>query len=85
MKTHESEAALVGATAPLWSAAVAEEMRDHRGRWVALEEGRIVAVADSLDEVIEAATDAGCPEPLAFRVPANPDKATVYAAHPKGS
>ncbi len=77
--------AIVGVVPPLWSAEVAEEMLAHRGRWIALDEGVIVAVADSVVEVIERAAGEGVPDPLVYRVPARPELRAAYVVQPSAS
>lgn len=63
---------------PLWPDTVADELRGHLGRWVAIDDERIVAVADTLDEVHAQSEAQGVTEPLVFRVPANPGQVAVY-------
>lgn len=73
MSQRPAEPVISGVVPPLWSAEVAVEMLAHRGRWIALDEGMIVAVADSLDEVHERAEAEGVADPLVFRVPSHPE------------
>lgn len=85
MTRRAMEPVLSGVVPPLWPPEVAEQMRSHLGRWVALEDGQIIGAADTLDELLDRADADGYREPLVFRVPADPDRVTRYAGQPKGS
>jgi hypothetical protein len=55
--------------APVISRELSKELGEHRGRWVAVFQERIVAVADSAGEAKEAALKSGVTDPMIFRVP----------------
>lgn len=74
-----SESEQVDPARPLWSHETGEELSGHRGRWVALDGDRIVAVADSLPLVRREAREQGVTDPLVFRVPAHPRQVAAYS------
>lgn len=69
---------LAGLVPPLWSSAIADQFaQQHRGRWVAIHEDRIVAVGGSPTEVHEQAVSQGIDDPLLFQVPRQPERARI--------
>lgn len=54
------------------------DLQKHRGRWVALYAGEIVAVADSAREVIRIALENGVTDPTVLRVPSHPERLAFY-------
>lgn len=71
-----------GAAPPLWSDEVAQQMWAHLGQWVALQDGEIVAAADTLDEALDSARAAGATEPVVYQVPSHPERVAAYVAQP---
>lgn len=67
---------------PLWSDEVAELMRAHLSQWIALQDGQIVAAADPLDAVLDAAGAVGVVDLVVCQVPSHPDRVAAYAAQP---
>lgn len=51
---------------------------EHKGRWVAVDQNEIVAVGDSVAEVLAAAREAGHTDPLVFRVSASPERLAFF-------
>lgn len=77
MMNRDGQPTLMGLVPPLWSKAVAEQFAQHRGRWVAIHDDRIVAVGDSPTEVREEAVSHGIEEPLLFQVPRHPEQVRI--------
>jgi hypothetical protein len=63
-----------GVRPPVIDRRLAEELDEFRGRWVAIEDGRVVAVGDSLSEALERARERAYPDPLTFHVPSHPER-----------
>lgn len=59
----------------LFTPELERELWDHAGKWVAIVDQRVIAVADTLPALIRKARDVGHTEPLIHRVP---DKGTSY-------
>lgn len=57
---------------------VQHELSQHRGKWVALTRSEVVAVGDSVAEVLKAAMDKGVPSPILMRVPNSEPSAFYY-------
>lgn len=55
-----------------------DDLQQHKGRWVAIHLGSIVAVADSAQEVLEAALRKGVTDPTVLRVPLHPDRLAYF-------
>ena len=55
-------------------AELARQLEDYKGRWVAVDKGRVVASGNSATEAVDAALAAGVTDPLVFRVSAHPDR-----------
>ncbi len=70
-----------GVRPPVIDRRLAEELDHYRGRWVAIENGRVVAVADTLAEVLDRAREQSYPDPLTFHVPTHPGRAFYTARH----
>lgn len=78
---------------PVIEGPLAQELEQHKGRWVAVFEDRIVAVSDSAVEVKDEALRKGVTDPLVFRVPQHPNRLAFfdvvpwyqYSATPAGS
>jgi Family of unknown function (DUF5678) len=62
---------------PVIEQALAEELEQHRGQWVAIYQERIVGVSDSAMGVKEEALRNGITDPLVFRVPLHPDRLVI--------
>jgi hypothetical protein len=58
---------------PVISRELGKELEQYNGQWVAIDEQRIVASADSLPEVLRLAGERGFPDPLPFHVPTHPE------------
>jgi hypothetical protein len=63
-----------GVRPPVIDRRLAEELDGYRGRWVAIEDGHVVAAGDSLSEALERARECGFPDPLTYRVPLHPER-----------
>jgi len=61
-------------TAPVIEEGLAQELEEHKGRWVAVDQGVLAAVADSAIEARAGALAKGITDPLVFRVSAHPDR-----------
>ncbi len=57
---------------------LARELEQHKGRWVAIIDERIVAVGDSAPDVRQTALDGGVTDPILFRVPTNPSRLAFF-------
>ena len=53
---------------------LAKELSAYKGKWVAVDRGRVVASGDSATEAVEAAQKVGVTDPLVFRVSAHPER-----------
>lgn len=53
---------------------VADELDRYRGKWVALDDDRIVGAGDSVVDALNAARREGVTDPVVFRVPVHPDR-----------
>lgn len=84
MKQRDRQPFLAGLVPPLWSEDVAKELSEHRGRWVAVADDRLVAVADTLPEVRASALEQGIDDPLVFRAPSHPEQVAAYLVQPSG-
>lgn len=56
--------------APPITKALGEELAQHRGRWVCIDQQRLLSTGDSLVEAMDQATREGCDNPVCFRVAA---------------
>lgn len=54
------------------------DLQLHKGRWVAIFGGAIVAVGDSAAEVVSEALRNGITDPTVLRVPRHPDRLAYY-------
>lgn len=54
---------------PVISQKLSAELEAYRGRWVAVLDDRLVAVADSVSAVQKLALERGVTDPVVFRVP----------------
>lgn len=64
---------------PVFSQGTAEEMdRLYRGKWVAIDDDRIVAAGDDGVEVFRRAKSHGAADPVLFAVPLHPERAAFY-------
>jgi hypothetical protein len=63
---------------PAVSEQLATELDRHRGRWVAVEIDKIIAVAESVPEVVRLANERGAADPIVFRVPLHPERLTFF-------
>ena len=53
---------------------LSKELEQHKGRWVAVDNKRLIAVGDSVAEVTEKALKKHVTDPLVFRVPLHPER-----------
>ncbi|MGH2585590.1 MAG: DUF5678 domain-containing protein [Dehalococcoidia bacterium] len=67
---------------PVIDQQLAEELEGYRGRWVAIDAGRVIAPGDSLSDVIERAREQSVADPLTFRVPLHPHRRALDTALP---
>jgi hypothetical protein len=63
---------------PLIEVSLAVELEKHKGRWVAVFDGQIVAVGDSASEVRDQSLAKQVTDPTLFRVPVNPHRIAYY-------
>jgi len=59
---------------PVIDKKLAEELAHHKGRWVAVYNGHVVASGASASEVVQAALKKQVTDPLVFRVTAHPER-----------
>ncbi len=59
---------------PVIDEKLARQLEDYKGRWVAVDKGKVVASGDSATEAVEAALAVGVTDPLVFRVSAHPER-----------
>lgn len=69
-----------GTLAPVIDAELAAELEEHKGRWVAVHDGRLCGVGDSAREVLTAADAVGVSDPLVFRVRAHPERLAFFSS-----
>jgi len=62
---------------PAVSEQLAKELDRHRGRWVAVEGDKIIADAQSAQEVVRLANERGAADPIVFRVPLHPERLNI--------
>src|SRR5437773_1494411 len=67
-----------GVEPPVIDAALATELLNYKGRWVAIDEGHVVASGDTLTEAMDAAQARGVPDPLMYRVSVHPGSLRIY-------
>lgn len=67
-----------GVHPPVIDRQLAEKLSQYRGRWVAVDEGRVVADGESALEVLTHARALSVPDPLVFRVPLHPRRRAFY-------
>jgi hypothetical protein len=65
---------------PVIDGALAEELAAYRGRWVAIQDGHVVAAADDLRGVLQHARERGVPDPLVYQVPTHPHRKAFRSA-----
>jgi hypothetical protein len=65
---------------PVIDAALAEELDAYRGRWVAIDDGHVIAAADDVLDVVALARERGVEDPLLFHVPLHPERSAFYVA-----
>ena len=58
---------------PVNSRALGQELARYKGQWLAIDEQRIVASADSLMEVLRLSHERGVPDPLPYQAPTRPE------------
>lgn len=63
---------------PVIDEQLAREIAEHRGRWVAIDGGVLVAVADTAIGAQRAALEKGVTDPVIFRVPAHPERLAFF-------
>lgn len=59
---------------PVIDAALADELDNFRGQWVAVFRNHVIAAGSNAMEVAEQAHSEGASDPLLFRVPAHPSR-----------
>lgn len=59
---------------PVIDEQLARQLEGYRGRWVAVDKGKVVASGDSAAEAVEAALAVSVTDPLVFRVSAHPER-----------
>jgi len=63
-----------GVRPPVIDRQLAEELDGYRGRWVAIEDGHVVASGDSVIDVLARARERSFPDPVVFQVPMHPER-----------
>ena len=63
---------------PVLEERLARDLERHKGRWVAVDRGKIVAVADSAEQVLHDALQKSVTDPLVFRVPVHPERIAFF-------
>jgi hypothetical protein len=58
---------------------LADQLEDHKGQWVAVYQGALVAYGASAAEVFKSARDKGITDPTVFRVPAHPERLAYFS------
>ena len=60
---------------PIFSPSLQAELAQHEGRWVAVDDAaqRVIAVGDTVGEVVARARSMQVHDPLVLRVPAHPE------------
>jgi hypothetical protein len=59
---------------PVISESLAAELDQYHGRWVAIDEGTVVAFGDSVPDALARARERNVADPLVFYVPEHPDR-----------
>jgi hypothetical protein len=59
---------------PVIGPELAHELEEHKGRWVAVDNGQLVGVGDSAVEAKRLAEKGGHTDPMIFRVPTYPER-----------
>jgi hypothetical protein len=67
-----------GVRPPVIDRRLAEELTQYRGRWVAIEDGHVIAAGDSLSEALERARERSYSDPLTFHVPMHPERPFLF-------
>jgi len=62
---------------PAISGQLSEQLDRYRGRWVAVDNNRIIAEAEPALEVVSLANKRGCIDPIVFRVPLHPERLNI--------
>lgn len=63
-----------GTRPPVIDQALSRELEQYKGRWVAIDQGRVVASGDSAPEALAGARERSVMDPLLFRVPLHPER-----------
>jgi hypothetical protein len=63
-----------GINPPAIEEQLAKALDRYRGKWVAIDGNRVVAVGDSAREVVEKAREQRITDPRVFRVPVHPER-----------
>jgi hypothetical protein len=64
--------------APVIEERLARELGEHRGRWVAIDQGILIAVDDTAAGARASALKRGVTDPIVFRVPAHPERLAFF-------
>lgn len=62
---------------PVIDEALAQQLDDYRGRWVAVHNGKVIASGTSANEAVDQALKAGVTDPLVFRVSSHPERVNL--------
>ena len=65
-------------TPPAIGEKLAEQLAEHKGQWVAVYQGEVVAVGDSAVAVRDDALAKHITDPTIFRVPSHPERLAYY-------
>jgi prevent-host-death family protein len=65
---------------PVIDRQLAEELEQYPGRWVAIDNGHVIASGDSLSDALARAREQSIADPLTFRVPMRQRRRAFYAA-----
>jgi len=63
---------------PIIDPPLAAELEGYKGRWVAVDQGRVVSAGDSATEVLARALEHSVTDPLIFRVPEHPGRLNFF-------
>jgi hypothetical protein len=67
-----------GVKPPVIDAALAQELEQYKGLWVAIHQGHVLASGGSIAEVRAQARVQSVDDPILFRVPRHPERPAYY-------
>lgn len=69
-----------GVRPPVIDRQLAKELDQYRGRYVAIDDGHVIASGESPTDVLAEARERGYPDPLLHRVPSHPERPRLFSA-----